>query len=94
MRAHEILAKAAELINGDRAKSHGDYVLQHKRAAAMMSSYLTAKYGPITLSAEDVCHLLTTLKWSRAMTGNYNPDNGVDGTAYEAIAGACAELEK
>ena len=41
-------------------------------------------------TAEDVAHMMQLLKMSRAVTGQYHPDNYYDNTAYAAIAGECA----
>jgi len=94
-RAAKILSDAASLVGGDRARTHGDCVLQHTKVAQMWSAYLSARYGGSPpLTAEDVCHCLTMLKWSRGMSAPFNPDNAIDAVGYEAIAGVCAESER
>tara|TARA_R110000751_G_scaffold43262_3_gene99956 strand:+ start:1465 stop:1749 length:285 start_codon:yes stop_codon:yes gene_type:complete len=85
MRAKEILTKATELVGGKRAEQHGDYRLLHVRIASLWSAYLQAKVSP-----KQVAFCMTLLKVARDEQGVFNPDDGVDATAYAGIWAALA----
>ena len=62
--------EAAELITGPRAQTHGDFILQHERAAKMIRAYIEAKFGvDVPLRVSDVMRFLADVKDSRLMTG-------------------------
>ena len=55
--------EAAQLVTSDRAKTHGDFLKQHERAAEMWSAHLRARYGmQHDLKASDVIAMLIDLK--------------------------------
>jgi len=94
MKPADLLNEAAGLVSGERNKAYGDAYQQHVKAARMWSAYLQAKYGiSPELSASDVCHLMSLLKWSREMSGPFKADNNVDDCGYAALAGYCAWKE-
>ena len=82
----EILETAAGLVGGDRAKQHGDYRLLHRRVADLWSAYLKTDLGP-----ENVAFMMVLLKVVRDEMGDYNPDDGVDASAYTALWAALAK---
>jgi hypothetical protein len=90
MNPEDVARKAADLVSGDRNAVYGDSHIQHSRAATMWNGYLQAKYGWGALNAEDVCNLMTMLKWSREMNGGHHEDNYIDGCAYQALAAKSA----
>lgn len=81
-----ILHIAADLISGDRAKTHGDLRVCHERIAALWSAYLGQ-----TLTGADVARLMVLLKVARSRVGSENPDDYIDMAGYAGIAG---ELDK
>jgi hypothetical protein len=78
-----ILAKAIELIEGERAQQHGNFIECHTQISRLWTAYLGVKVTP-----SDVAMLMVLLKMGRTQTGNHNPDCFVDGAAYFALAGA------
>ena len=92
MTTTEILTKAEKLVSDDRAKTHGDKIVNHENIARLFSAYLTNKFqAVININAEDVAQLMTLLKIARSQAGQNNIDDYVDGAGYKAIAGHIAE---
>lgn len=89
MNAEDIANKAAELVGGDRAKSHGDKVLNHQKIAAVWNGILTAagKSPVMPLDGHDVANLMEGLKIARRYLGSPNDDDYIDGAGYAAVAG-------
>tara|TARA_B100001939_G_scaffold334642_1_gene335816 strand:+ start:60 stop:377 length:318 start_codon:yes stop_codon:yes gene_type:complete len=88
MNRKEILEKASSLVMNDRAKQHGDIVINHGNIARLWSAYLTNKTRVnINISEQDVALLLSLFKVGRTQNGNHTDDNYVDGAAYMAIGG-------
>lgn len=63
--AFELQAEANELTNGARQSQYGHPLDDFTATAQMWSAWLSRKYGPITLEAEDVGWLMVLLKISR-----------------------------
>ena len=78
-----ILLAAKELVEGPRAKAHGNYEENFKVIAALWSVYLDTEVTP-----RDVAHLMALLKIGRDLVSPGNGDNAIDAAGYEAIAGA------
>ena len=92
MTTTEILTKAEKLVSDDRAKTHGDKIVNHENIARLFSAYLTNKFqAVININAEDVAQLMTLLKIARSQAGQHNIDDYVDGAGYQAIAGHISE---
>lgn len=90
--ASAILTKAAELVGGDRARTHGPKEQNHANIAALWNAYLTIRKEPADpLSAFDAAIMVGLLKIARTQLGAHNPDDLLDGAAYLAIAGEIAE---
>lgn len=89
MKAQEITNKASELVSGDRAKTHGDKTDNHQRIADLWNGFLAAanKRPFRPLDAHDVANMMECLKIARRYTGDFNPDDYVDGAGYSAVAG-------
>lgn len=86
--AVKICNKAAELVSGERNKTHGDKTRQHSCAAEYWSTYLSRRLKtPIRIDAHDVAMLSLLLKISRIQSGEHNPDNYVDMAGYAGCAG-------
>ena len=92
MNTTDILKKAEQLVSDDRAKTHGDKIVNHENIARLFSAYLTNKFQAVlNLTAEDVAQLMTLLKIARSQAGTHNVDDYIDGVGYQAIAGHIAE---
>jgi hypothetical protein len=89
MNAEQIAQRAAQLVGGDRAKAHGDKVLNHKNIAAVWNGVLEAagKSPAAPLNAHDVANLMEALKIARRYAGAVNVDDYIDGAGYAAVAG-------
>ena len=84
MLAADVCLRAADLIDGDRRRQHGEPKAAHTRIAALWSAYLDRP-----ISAHDVAIMMILVKVGRITTGSFNPDNYVDIAGY---AGVAAEL--
>ncbi len=92
MKASEICEHAAELVAGDRAKTHGDKSRNHGNIAALFNAYLSIRNQPGSpLTGVDVAIMMTLLKVARTQLGATNADDFVDGCAYMAIAGELSD---
>lgn len=81
----EVLAIAADLINGERQKHYGTPQDNFGTTAKMWSAYLD-----IEISASDVCHLMTLLKICRLKRGPHR-DSSIDACGYMALGAEVSE---
>ena len=87
-KTESILQEAEGLINGDRERDYGHPKKNLNDISAFWSTYLVAKHGiPVTLSATDVCNLMTLLKIARGVNGPFKRDTIVDSAAYQGLIG-------
>jgi len=94
MKAHEIAAKAAELVAGDRENQHGSKERNFANIAALWNGYLAIRRDPSApLTSTDVGHLMVLMKVARTQLGNVNPDDWQDMCGYAACAGETALTE-
>lgn len=95
MKAHDIAAKASELVGGDRAATHGDKLANFANIAAVWNGILRAagKLPATPLNAHDVANLMEGMKIARRYSGSHNIDDYVDGAGYAACAGEIAERQ-
>lgn len=92
MKAGDILRRAADLVDGDRAETYGDMALLHRNIAIMREAYRQIKRDPkAPYNAEDMAHHETLKKMCRSQCGKGTPDNYTDGAAYQAMAGELSE---
>ena len=82
MKRDEILAKAGELINGDRKEDYGDAYLNHMRIAEFWNNYLDHE---IKLTPTDVAMMMMLVKIARCIH-SYKDDSFVDICGYAALA--------
>ena len=103
MRAVEILTTAAQLVGGDRAKTHGDKYLNHAKIARLWNAYIENKLGgsedtPMfgaDLDPTDVANMMILLKIARTQSGGtHNDDNYIDAAGYAGVAGECARVDR
>ena len=87
--AKEIALRAADLVGGDRAVTHGGKLDNHARIADVWNGILSAagKKPFRPLDAHDVANLMEGMKIARRYTGAFNPDDYIDGAGYAAVAG-------
>ena len=91
-RAGEIAAKAADLVGGDRAKTHGDFYQNCQNIAHVWNGILSAagKHPPVALDGHDVATMFEGAKMARRYSGSYNVDDYIDAAGYADIAGRIA----
>ena len=97
MKASEIAGKAAELVGGDRARTHGNKFQNHAKIADVWNGILAAAGKPAKepLNAHDIANMMEGLKIARRYCGAFNSDDYIDGAGYAAVAGEiAAEMEK
>lgn len=89
----EMLETAMGLTGGDRDVEYGDPMVNLRHNAELWSTYLVQKYSldHLTITEEDVAHMMVLLKVARTFSGNVKRDTYVDAAAYAAIAGEMAE---
>lgn len=87
----EFIRSASELVQGDRANTHGDKRKNHQNIASLWNAYLAIRRFPDrTLNEVDVAHMMVLLKLARTQLGAHNPDDYTDMVGYAAIAGELA----
>jgi len=89
MKANEIINKAAEIVAGDREKSYGDKVQNHKNIADLWSAYLG-----VPISPGQAAIMMLLLKVARTKTGSGTEDNYVDMAGYAGVAGEINSKDK
>lgn len=98
MRATETLSLALNLVDGERARTHGDKFINHSRIASLWNAYL-ANAGLLredsALDATDVALLMLLLKVARTQSGGaHNDDNYVDMAGYAGVAAETAAIDR
>lgn len=86
MKPGDILKEAAELVDNDRAKDHGDFAELAAMIAAYWEVHLKAKGIAVLLDPWDVAMMLADVKRARANSNPKHMDNYRDGAGYNALA--------
>lgn len=87
MKAGDILRQAADLIEGDRAKEHGDFTILAEDLALLWELHLKRIHGvSVCFTPWDVAMMLKNLKDARMLQNPRNIDNYRDGGGYTALA--------
>lgn len=95
MKAHEIAARAAELVGGDRENQNGDKRQNFTNIATLWNAYLAIRRHPADpLTALDHAHMMVLMKIARTQSGGFNPDDWLDMTGYSACAGEVASNDE
>lgn len=81
MNRDDILARAANLISGDRADTYGDFHANAECLAGLWSAYLGHRIEP-----RDIGPMLALLKIMRLRHGPHE-DSSVDACGYLALGG-------
>lgn len=87
-RAAKLLMEAAELINGERAKTYGEPQQSFETIAAHWSTYLG-----IPITVHDVGMLMILLKVSRGGRNRFHKDNFVDIAGYAGLTGSKGPMD-
>lgn len=87
--AEQIAIQAASLVGGDRARTHGNKLDNHKKIAEIWNGIMAAagKKPFRPLDAHDVANLMEGMKIARRYSGSFNPDDYIDGAGYSSVAG-------
>lgn len=79
---HNVFSEASGIVYGDREEVYGRPAKNLKHIAEQWELYLKQKYGnACTISAEDVCYMMSDLKKCRQINSPKR-DNLVDGIGY------------
>lgn len=89
MKREEILKKANDLINGERANDYGNAYDNHNRIAQLWSVVLGIK-----VTAQTVALCLILVKVARLITSPHKLDSWIDIGGYSALGGEFVEKEK
>ncbi len=93
--AGEISFRASQLVNGDRARQHGEFEDTYARVAVLWNAWLKIRKDVAApLTAHDVVMMMGLMKDARTQSGGHNLDDYVDSAGYRAGAGAIAERSK
>lgn len=93
--AEQIASKAATLVSGDRAKTHGDKTSNFNNIASLWTAWLGIHHDlSRPLRGSDVAKMMVLLKLARMEGGAFNVDDSVDAAGYAAIAGELARQEQ
>lgn len=88
--ATDVLSHASRLVAGDRNRTHGDKLDNHRNIAAMWNAYLGDQLArPITPA--QVALMMAALKIARTKIGDHNIDDYIDGAGYFACAAEVKE---
>lgn len=95
MDAHEIAAKAAELVGGDRGATHGRKGDNLRRSAMLWTAYMAIRRDrAAALSPADFANMMVLAKMSRTQSGAlFNMDDYVDMAGYAALGGEIAAID-
>lgn len=93
MNAVNLIEKAASLVGGDRANTHGDKHRNFANIAGLWNAYLQAKNGAL-IDASDVGHMMALMKIARTQSGAVNDDDAIDAIGYIACAGEIASTRR
>lgn len=92
MTGGDVCARAANLVGGDRQKTHGDKVENHQNIACLWNAFLGYRILENNhLTARDVALMMALLKIARMKTGSHNLDDYVDLAGYAGVAAEIAE---
>ena len=86
MKPGDILREAAELVDSDRARDHGDFAESGAMIAAYWEIHLKAKGVAVLLDPWDVAMMMADVKRARASMNPKNLDNYRDGAGYNGLA--------
>lgn len=93
-----ILYNGAKLTAGDRDKEYGEPVKNMQDIGKLWTAYIQAQYTgtgwAMTLTGEDVAHMMTLMKIARTFAPAAKFDTYVDSATYQGIAGECASMER
>lgn len=90
MRSEELLAKASELVSGQRAKDYGPKLRNHDRIARLWNIWLKNEERISTdedffITAYDVAMMMLLVKVARLMTTPGHADSHIDIAGYAAV---------
>ena len=81
----DCLKEGLQLTQGDRKKTHGDWVENHANIAALWKTFLkVALRIDVDLKGSHVCAMMNLLKMARMYSGGHNPDDHIDASVYIA----------
>ena len=89
MKREDVLKKAINLINGERANDYGNAYDNHNRIAQLWSVVLGIK-----VTAQTVALCLILVKVARLITSPNKLDSWIDIGGYTALGGEFVEKEK
>lgn len=89
--AQSLLLEAAEIVGGDRQKTHGEKERSFEVIAEFWNIYLENRidraYAPARIRPEDVAQMMVLLKIARSIQGSPILDHYIDEIGYGAIVG-------
>lgn len=95
--AQSLLLEAAEIVSGDRARTHGPKERSFELIAKFWDLYLVNRsLGglSVAISAIDVAQMMVLLKVARSVQGEPTWDHYLDAAGYSAVAGEIFAAQK
>jgi len=92
MKRNEILDKANELVNGQRAKDYGDAFENHTRIAEGWNIIARSAYKThFEITEQHVVLMMDWVKTARLLTTMDHDDSWVDKAGYSSLGGEFSE---
>ena len=92
--ASAALQCAKTLVTQDRRATHGTMIYGFEKIARLWSAMLAGRdLAADPLEGSEVCDMMELLKIARRGSGQFNPDDYVDGAGYAACALECRHQE-
>ena len=89
MKASDICLRAAELVTGDREKTHGDKRENFTYVARLWNAYIR-NLNQAELTAIDVGQMMVLLKMGRTQSGEPEAEHFIDEVGYAACVAELA----
>lgn len=85
--AVEAVTEAARLVGGDRGRTHGNKHDNFTKIGRIWNAYLrNSNPAHVALSPDQVADMMELMKVARRQSGEFNPDDYVDGAGYAGVA--------
>jgi|TARA_R110002124_G_scaffold114441_2_gene268966 hypothetical protein len=95
MKRNEILDKANELVNGQRAKDYGDAFDNHTRIAEGWNIIARSAYKThFEITEQHVVLMMDWVKTARLLTTMDHDDSWVDKCGYSSLGGEFSEEDR
>lgn len=93
MKAANIALRVAELVSGDRERTHGSKLRNFQNITVLWNAYLKIRTDPeAELTPIDHANMMVLLKVARTQLGDFNLEDFIDQAGYAACGGEVATV--